>query len=91
MFLLAYGRSTCGELASRVDTKVSHDDIVECESPTKKPGILMPGFFCIQASVVVVIVAAVVTMVAIVAMTIGAVVVAAGATVAMIADDATAE
>src|SRR4051812_36636491 len=28
MFLLAYGRSTCAELASRVDTKVSHDDTV---------------------------------------------------------------
>jgi hypothetical protein len=26
---LAYGRSTCAELASRVDTKVSHDDTVE--------------------------------------------------------------
>src|SRR4051812_25210935 len=26
---LAYGRSTCPELASRVDTKVSHDDTVE--------------------------------------------------------------
>ena len=29
MYLLAYGRSTCAELASRVDTKVSHDDTVE--------------------------------------------------------------
>src|SRR3954469_3275013 len=28
MFLLAYGRSTFAELASRVDTKVSHDDTV---------------------------------------------------------------
>jgi hypothetical protein len=28
MLLLAYGRSTCAELASRVDTKVSHDDTV---------------------------------------------------------------
>jgi hypothetical protein len=28
MFLLAYGRSTCPELASRVDTKVSLDDTV---------------------------------------------------------------
>jgi len=28
---LAYGRSTCAELASRVDTKVSHDDTVEWE------------------------------------------------------------
>jgi hypothetical protein len=28
MYLLAYGRSTCAELASRVDTKVSHDDTV---------------------------------------------------------------
>ena len=28
MFLLAYGRSTCAELASRADTKVSHDDTV---------------------------------------------------------------
>jgi hypothetical protein len=31
MFLLAYGRSTCPELASRVDTKVSHDDTVSWE------------------------------------------------------------
>jgi hypothetical protein len=28
MYLLAYGRSTCAELASRVDTKVSHEDTV---------------------------------------------------------------
>jgi hypothetical protein len=28
MFLLAYGRSTCAELASRVDTKVSHEGTV---------------------------------------------------------------
>ena len=28
VFLLAYGRSTCAELASRVDTKVSHNDTV---------------------------------------------------------------
>ena len=29
VFLLAYGRSTCAELASRLDTKVSHDDTAE--------------------------------------------------------------
>jgi hypothetical protein len=39
MFLLAYGRSTCPELASRVDTKVSHDDTVswkESQQPKRR-------------------------------------------------------
>jgi hypothetical protein len=40
---LAYGRSTCAELASRVDTKASHDDTVEWEEsrwvvPSSAPG-----------------------------------------------------
>jgi hypothetical protein len=39
MYLLAYGRSTCPELASRVDTKVSHDDTVsgkESQQPKRR-------------------------------------------------------
>src|SRR3982750_4724227 len=39
MFLLAYGRSTYAELASRVDTKVSHDDAVsrtESQQPKRR-------------------------------------------------------
>jgi len=43
---LAYGRSTCAELASRVDAKVSHDDTVEwkesrCVVPSSAPAV--PG------------------------------------------------
>jgi hypothetical protein len=43
---LAYGRSTCAELASRVDTKASHDDTVEwkesrCVVPPSAPAV--PG------------------------------------------------
>jgi hypothetical protein len=39
---LAYGRSTCAELASRVDTKASHDDTAEwkesrCVVPSSAP------------------------------------------------------
>jgi hypothetical protein len=46
---LAYGRSTCAELASRVDTKVSHDDTAEwkegcCVVPSSAPAVLgTPG------------------------------------------------
>ena len=41
---VAYGRSTCAELASRVDTKVSHDDTVEwrksrCVVPSSAPAL----------------------------------------------------
>jgi len=43
MYLLAYGRSTCPELASRVDTKVSHDDTVEWkESRCVVPSLTRP-------------------------------------------------
>jgi hypothetical protein len=53
----------------------------------------MPGFFCVQRSVMVVIVATIVAMVAIVAVVIGAVVVAVVVvtTVTVVADDAAAE
>jgi hypothetical protein len=43
MLLLAYGRSTGPELASRVDTKVSHDDTVEWkESRCVVPSLTRP-------------------------------------------------
>ena len=51
----------------------------------------MPGFFYVQASVMVVLVAAVVTMVGIVTMTVRTVVVPVITATTMIADDATAQ
>jgi len=40
---LAYGRSTCAELASRVDTKVSYDDTDEWEESRWRGAVLGPA------------------------------------------------
>src|SRR6187402_405781 len=40
---LAYGRSTCAELASRVDTKVSHDDTVGWEESRWRDAVVGAG------------------------------------------------